>query len=177
MVLDIGYEVMDDPQTVSIVREFIKTQLPLPASLNRTDEEVIDWLKTDIAVIKVVVKLTNNGNKPTYYVTNAFCGVVFQKIKEDYKFKPIAWSVKNPIGLPKIYAEKGHVLQLPMGCTLDLAYVKVLPGTSVSKEYYYIVTKPFKGIIEDTVEICSEPLSNKCVTIERTVYINIADDN
>ncbi len=164
---------MDDPQTVSIVREFIKTQLPLSASLNMTNEEVIDWLKTDISVIKVVVTLTNNGDKPVNYVTNAFCGVTFHKIEEDYMFKPIVWSAKNPIGLPKIYAKKGHVFQIPIGCTLDLTYVKVLPRTSISKEYYYIVTKPFKGVIEDTVEICFKPFSNKCETIERTIYINI----
>jgi len=172
-VLEINYYVIDDPQTISIAREFIKSQQPLPAPLEREQGQIVDWNKTDIVVLKITVKLTNNGYKPIYYVTNAFCGVTYTGKEQNTRFEPIMWTVKNPIGLPRIRAEKGQIFPTPIGCTEDLRYAKVLPGTSVSQQYYYIVTKPFKGIVKATAEICSEPLSNNCKIIEKTTYITI----
>ena len=172
-VLEINYYVIDDPQTISVAREFIKSQQPLPAPLEREQGQIVDWNKTEVVVLKITVKLTNNGYKPIYYVTNAFCGVTYTGKEQNTSFKPIMWTVKNPVGLPRIRAEKGQVFPIPIACTLDLRYAKLLPGTSVSQQYYYIVTKPFKGIVKAAAEICSEPLSNNCKIIEKTTYITI----
>jgi len=173
VTLEINYYVIDDPQTISIAREFIKSQQPLPAPLGREQGQIVDWNKTDIVVLKITVMLTNNGYKPIYYVTNAFCGVTYTGKEQNTSFEPIMWTVKNPIGLPRIRAEKGQVFPIPIACTLDLRYAELLPGTSISKQYYYIVTKPFKGTIEASVEICPEPLSNKCRTLEQSISVNI----
>lgn len=174
-VLEINYYVIDDPQTISIAREFIKSQQPLLAPLGREQGQIVDWNKTDIVVLKITVKLTNNGYKPIYYVTNAFCGVTYTGKEQNTSFEPILWTVKNPVGLPRIRTEKGQVFPTPIGCTEDLRYVKVLPGTSISQQYYYIVTKSFKGTIRITTEICTKPLDNKCKTLEKTIFAEISN--
>jgi len=172
-MVKVNYTVIDDPEVLSTAREFIRAQLPLPANLDRDEERVIDRLKTDIAVLKVVVKLINNGDKPVYYVTNAFCEVLSNATIRDDRFKPIMWKVENPITLPKIIAEEGHVFPLTVSCTLDLGYKKVSPKTSITNEYYYIVTKTFKGTIKAIATLCPKPLSNEYKTIEDSIYINI----
>jgi len=172
-VLEINYYVIDDPQTISVAREYIKSQQSSPAPLEREQGQIVDWNKTDIVVLKITVKLTNNGYKPIYYVTNAFCGVTYTGKEHNTSFEPILWTVKNPIGLPRIRAEKGQVFPIPIACTLDLRYAKLLPGTSISKQYYYIVTKPFKGKVEASVEICLKPLSDKCRIIKKTIALAI----
>jgi hypothetical protein len=57
--LRINYTVIEDPKLLSVAREFIRAQLPLPASLNRDTRQAIDWLKANIVVLKIVVELLN----------------------------------------------------------------------------------------------------------------------
>ena len=160
----VDYDVIADPEVLSIAREFIRAQLPLPASLTR--EPVVDWLSTDIAVLKVVVEIVNDNDKPVYYATNAFCEVLFNATKDRDRFKPILWRVDSPIAIPKILAEKGAVFPLTVACTLDQGYEKVPPRASTTSEYYYIVTKPFRGTIRAVAGIC---LSNECKIIETSI--------
>ena len=167
----VDYDVIVDPEVLSIAREFIGAQLPLPASLTR--ESVVDWLNTDIAVLKVVIGLVNDNDKPIYYVTNAFCEVLFNTAVRHDGFKPIIWRVNSPIAVPKILAEEGAVFPLAVACALDLRYEKVLPKTSTTSEYYYILTKPFGGTIKAEVVICIKPLSNQCKTVEAGAKVEI----
>ncbi len=173
VVVKVNYTVINNPEILSIAREFIRSQLPLPAGLDV--KQTVDWLRTDIAVLKVVIELVNNGDEPVYYMTNAFCEVLFNATIHNNSFKPITWRVKNPITLPKVVAEEGYVFPLTVACTLDLGYSRVPPKTSIVNEYYYIVTKPFKGTIKAIATICSKPLSNQCRTIEGSTYVDIGN--
>ena len=175
VVVKINYTVIEDPETLSTARKFIKVQLPLLASLNRGEEQIIDWLKTNITVLKVTLELTNNGDKPIYYVTNAFCEVLSNTTTRDGMFKPVTWSVKNPIAVPKIVAEEGHVFPPAISYTLDLRYRKVPPKISTTNEFYYIITKPFKGIIKAMAIICPEPFSNECKIIENHTHVYVVN--
>ena len=168
----INYTVIDDPETLSVARKFIKASLPLSAHPDK--KQVIDWLNTDIAVLRIIVKLINNGDKPVYYVTNAFCEVCFNATICDHRFEPITWRVGDPIALLRITAEEGDVFPLVISCTLDLRYRKVAPRTSVVNEFYYIVTKPFRGTIRAIATICPKPFSNECREIQVYVLIYVA---
>jgi len=174
VVVRVSYTVIEDPGVLSIARELIKAEPPFPAGQGRGGGQAIDWARASIAVLKVIVELANRGGKPVYYVTNAFCEVLFNATMHDDRFKPIMWRVENPIALPRIVVEEGHVLPLAVACTLDLRYSKIQPRTSITNEYYYIVTKPFRGTIEATASICSKPLSSTCKTIGDSVYVDIA---
>jgi len=169
----INYTVIDDPETLSIAREFIKTSLPLPARLDK--KKVTDWLNVDIAVLRITVELINNGDKPVYYVTNAFCEVCFNATICDHRFEPITWRVGDPIALLRITAEEGDVFPLVISCTLDLRYRKVAPRTSVVNKFYYIVTKPFRGTIRAIATICPKPFSNECREIQIYVPTYVAN--
>jgi len=169
----VNYTVIDDPETLSIAREFIKASLPLPARLDK--KKVTDWLNADIAVLKVIVELVNNGDKPIYYITNAFCEVCFNATVRDHRFEPVTWKVEDPITLLKITTEEGDIFPLIISCTLDLKYKKVAPKSSIANEFYYIVTKPFRGIIRALATICPEPFSNECRTIESYVPVYVAN--
>jgi len=114
-------------------------------------------------------------DKPIYYMTNAFCEVCFNATVCDHRFEPITWRVRDPIALLKITAEEGDVFPLTISCTLDLKYKKVAPKSSITNELYYIVTKPFRGMIRATVIICPEPFSNECRTIKSYVPVYIAN--
>ena len=175
VAVKVNYTVIEDPETLSTARKFIKVQLPLPASLDRGEEQIIDWLKTNIVVLKVILELTNKGDKPIYYVTNAFCEVLSNTTIRDDRFKPITWRVGNPIAVPKIVAEEGHVFPLAISYTLDLRYRKVPPKTSTTNEFYYIVTKPFKGIVKAMATICPEPFSNECRIIENHTHVYVVN--
>ena len=98
---------------VTIARDFIRMELE---SANRgalKKESMVDWLSTDIAILKVVVELVNNGDKPIYYMTNAFCEVCFNAtVCNVRRFEPIAWRVEEPIALLKITADEGEVYSL-----------------------------------------------------------------
>ncbi|RLF17781.1 MAG: hypothetical protein DRZ82_09460 [Thermoprotei archaeon] len=169
----INYTVIDDPETLSIAREFIKASLPLPTCLDK--KQLTDWPNVDIAVLKVIMELVNNGNKPIYYITNAFCEVCFNATVCDHRFKPITWRIENPIAVPEIVAEEGHVFPLVILYTLDLRYRKVPPKTSITNEFYYIVTKPFRGIIKAAAAVCPEPFSGECRIIENHTHVYVVN--
>jgi len=168
----INYTVIDDPETLSIAREFIKASLPLPVGFDK--KQVTDWLNADIAVLRIIVKLVNNGDKPIYYMTNAFCEVCFNATVCDHRFEPITWRVRDPITLLKITAEEGDVFPLMISCTLDLKYKRVAPRTSIVNEFYYIVTKPFRGTIRAIATICPKLFSNECREIQTYVPAYVA---
>lgn len=108
-----------------------------------------------------------------YYVTNAFCGVLFNTTIRYDGFKPIIWRVDSPIAIPKILDKEGAVFPLTVACTLDLRHAEVPPKTSITNEYYYIVEKPFRGTIRAVVAICPEPLSNECKIVEGSAKVEI----
>ena len=172
VALRVNYTVVDDPETLSIAKGFIKAFSPLPAGLNKN--QVVNWLNANIAVLRIIVELINNGDKPVYYVTNAFCEVCFNATICDHRFEPITWRVGDPIALLRITAEEGDVFPLVISCTLDLRYRKVAPRTSVVNEFYYIVTKPFRGTIRAIATICPKPFSNECREIQVYVPIYVA---
>jgi len=174
VVVKVNYSVIDDPEILSIARDFIRMELE---SANRSalkKESMVDWLSTDIVVLKVVVELVNNGDKPIYYMTNAFCEVCFNAtVCNVRRFEPIAWRVEEPIALLKITVDEGEVYPLTISCTLDLRYWKVVPGASVVNEFYYVVTKPFRGAVKAKAVICSAQLGNKCEIVEGSTKIVI----
>ena len=174
ITLRINYSIIVDPLMLSKAREFMKTQLPLPASLG--DVSSIDWLRSRIAILKVVVELVNNDNKTIYYVTNAWCGVTFNSTMQEM-FNPIAWRVENPITIPSIVASKGHVFPLTIIQTLDLRYMPISPKTSIANEFYYIVTVPFEGIIKAVANICTRPLGGEYKSIKNFTHVKILADD
>ncbi len=49
--MEIQYEVIKDPKILSAAREFIKANLPVPADLS--NKSSIDWLNTNISILKI----------------------------------------------------------------------------------------------------------------------------
>jgi len=137
-------------------------------------ESMVGWLSTDIAVLKVIVELANNGDKPIYYMTNAFCEVCFNAtVCNVRRFEPIVLRVEEPIALLKITADEGEVYMLTISRTLDLRYWKVIPRASVVNEFYYMVTKPFHGTVKAKAVVYSAQLGNECEIVEGSTKIVI----
>ncbi|RLG86760.1 MAG: hypothetical protein DRO39_02300 [Thermoprotei archaeon] len=170
-MLRIGSTVIEDPEVLDAARRFIKSRLLSPLKPAKGGEDGTSWLVRDIAVLKLVVELINRGDRPIYYMTNAFCEVCHNETCKT--FTPIAWRVESPVALPKIVAEEGDVFPLAVSCTLDLRYRKVSPGASVASEFYYIVAKPFRGTVWAAATICSGPLSSDCRTLEGHLRIAV----
>jgi len=172
VALRVNYTVIDDPEILSLAKGFIKAFSPLPAGLNKN--QVVNWLNANIAVLRITVELINNGDKPVYYVTNAFCEVCFNATICDHGFEPITWRVGDPIALLRITAEEGDVFPLMISCMLDLKYKRVAPRTSIVNEFYYIVTKLFRGTVRAIATICPKPFSNECREIQTYVPVYVA---
>ncbi|MCD6300443.1 MAG: hypothetical protein J7L82_00035 [Staphylothermus sp.] len=170
-ILEIDYQVINDPQTISSARKLIES-LQIPHTSDQQGQE-IDWNNTDIAVLEITVELINKGKDTIYYITNSYCGASYYVKEPSTITKPFNWTVRKPISLPEIDSEKGQVLPIAIGCTEDLRYEKMLPGTSISQKFYYILSKPFKGTIRVMTEICTEPLSNKCDILEKSIIVEI----
>jgi len=169
-IVTVSYHVTNDPRVIAVAREFIEAHLPVPASLDK--RPMVNWSSADISVLEVVVRLTNNGIKPVYYVTNSLCGIDYGDITENgSRYKPIAWRIKSPIAVPEITVEKGAIFPVVIACTLDLGYEPVAANSSITNQYYYIVTKPFEGKIKIKATICSKPFSNECKTVVKETRV------
>jgi len=171
--MDIEYEIIEDSMSVSAAREFIKDHLPVPASLGR--EPQVDWLNTNISILKIIIKISNNNGILVYYETNTFCGTSYwnNDNSEDTIFD---WKVNNPIAIPKIIAYNGSVFPISIVCTLDFGYADVPPKSVVVNEFYFITTKPFKGEVKAMSTVCLKPFCNICKPFERNIYIIINDN-
>lgn len=167
--IEISYTVVEDPQVLATAREFIKFVLSTkPYGIEATD---IDWLNADIAVLRIVIVLFNRGSSVVYLMTGTGCVIGGGK-----EFKPFTRIIALPItsmGVPEVIAEEGYVFPLPIMCTAGLVFVKLSPRESVVNEYYYIVTKPFKGIVKANAYICSESSERACRIIEDSTRINV----
>lgn len=171
--MKIEYEVTGDSKAVSVAREFIWTHLPVPVSSNR--ESPVDWVNAGISVLKIVVRISNNNSVLMYYETNAFCGT--SRWSSNNSNRTIFdWRVVHPIAVPEIKAYKGAVFPVPITCTLDLAYAEVPPNTTVSNEYYFIITKAFQGEIKASATVCLKPFSNMCNVYEGNVPVTASSN-
>lgn len=166
--MKIEYEVTGDSKVVSVAREFIRTHLPVPASLNR--EPPVDWVNANISVLKIVIKISNNNSIPVYYETNAFCGTSHWDGNSSNR-TIFEWRVVHPIAVPEIKVYKGAVFPVPITCTQDLAYAEVPPSTTVSNEYYFVITKTFQGEIKASATVCLKPFSNMCSDLEGNIPV------
>lgn len=54
----------------------------------------------------------------------------------------------------------------------DDRFTSIAPGSSIVSEYYIIVSKDFKGVIDATASICHRP-SLACETISTTVKVDL----
>ena len=172
--VEVKYEVIGDPKTVSIAREFIRLHLPVPAA--SSNEPPVDWVNTGISVLKVVVELSNNNSIPVYYETNAFCGT-FHWSSNSSNRTIFDWRVSYPVAVPEITAYNGAVFTVPTICTLDLAYAKIPPRSTIVNEYYFIITKPFQGEIKASATVCLKPFSNTCRVLGGTVPVTVTNNN
>ena len=168
--MEIKYEVTGDSKLVSGAREFIRTHLPVPAGLNK--EPPVDWVNADISVLKIMVRISNNNSIPVYYETNTFCGTS-RWDSNNSNSTIFEWKIIHPVAVPEIEAYKGAVFPAPVMCTPDLAYAKVPPGTTVSNEYYFIITKTFQGEIKASTTVCLKPLSNMCRVLEGSIPVTV----
>ncbi len=170
VVVTVSYRVINDPRVIAVAREFIEAHLPVPASLDK--RPMVNWASANISVLEVVVRLTNNGTKPIYYVTNFLCGVDYgSTVGNGGRYEPIAWRVRSPIAVPEITVERGAVFPIVVARTLDLRYELVAANSSIANKYYYIVTKPFEGKIKIKATICSKPFSNECKVVVKETRV------
>jgi len=170
VMVSISYDVVDDPGLKDLVRELIR--LRLSSKLGSTGEGV-DWLRTDIAILWITVIIVNYGDEPLYYVTNAFCEVLYAASPRLRRFSPLVWRVNSPVALPLFCAEEGHVYPLPVACTADLRYEVVPPRACIANEYFFIVTKPFRGTVVATARVCTRPFSNECRAVKGRVDVSV----
>mgnify|MGYP000557142055 CR=1 FL=1 len=82
--LKINYTVINNPEMISKAKKFIKSCLPLLAPLS--NKSSINWLEKDIAILRIIIKLVNNGNEVIYYRTSAWCNVLC-----NVTCKPFTW--------------------------------------------------------------------------------------
>ena len=171
--MEIQYEVIEDPKILSIAREFIKANLPVPADLN--NKPPTDWLNTNISVLKIIIKIYNDNSIPVYYETNAYCGTSYwgNNTSNNTIFD---WRIYHPIATLRINAHTGSVFPVSIVCTLDFGYEKVLPNSVVTNEYYFVVTKPFKGKISASATVCLKPFCNICRVFDRSIIVAISDN-
>ncbi|RLG77451.1 MAG: hypothetical protein DRO10_04090 [Thermoprotei archaeon] len=156
----INYSVSKNHELIPIVKQLIKSQ---------NMKEPFDWVNANIAVLRVAVKLINNGSNPVYYKTTSGCS---GSLPYDRVWWATLWEVKKPLGIPRITAEEGAVFPSQTLCTASLNYVKVQPKESVTQEFFYIITRPFKGGVKVAIVIVPEPLSNTEKIIEGTAKVN-----
>jgi hypothetical protein len=166
----VKYEIIEEPENISVAEKFIKAYLPAPASLSR--ESQVDWLSTNISVLRIIIELSNNKDTPVYYITNAFYSTYYRS-SNDSKYTLFNWKINHPIAIPKIIPHNGSVFPIPIMCTLDLRYEKILPHNEVTNEYYFIITKPFNGTIKAAATVCIEPFSNTCTVLEGNIPFTI----
>ena len=156
----INYSVSENHELIPIAKQLIKSQ---------NMKEPFDWVNANIAVLRVVVKLINNGSNPIYYKTTYGCS---GNLPYDRVWWTTLWEVKSPLGIPKVTAEEGAVFLSRTLCTASLGYVKVEPKGSVTQEFFYIITRPFKGSVKVAIVIVPESLSNIERIIEGVAQVN-----
>lgn len=164
--LKVSYSVIEDLEILSTARKLIEAQLPVLAKFGV--KLSVDWLSVDIAVLKVTVELTNNDVQPVYYETNHYCGV---ELVNSTELEPLSWKVDFPVAKLEVIVEEGEKFSLLVFCTADLTYRILQPGASTAREYYYIVTKPFKGVVKATATVCTSLMGSECRVLESIVEV------
>ena len=166
VTLRVNYSIISDPIILSRAKYMVENCL----SWNKSREDT-----NDIVVLKIRVELVNQGNRTIYYKTNYKCGISLRRTCEPmYMFlKPLTWDVKEPITLVQISSDTGHVLPLPIYCTLDLRFKPIPPQSKVVNEFYYIITTPFKGRIRVVASVCDQPLEHSCRLIKNNTHIEV----
>ena len=152
VVVRINYTVVEDPGLKATAWDMV---------------EWLNWTGGDIAVLKVTVEVENRGNKTVYYSFGGPCyplgGVSFEPFTyHDGHRRNIVFN-----------ATQGRVFDVPKACLESLISKRLLPGERDVYEYYYVVTKPFKGTAIVTEEVCLE-YSRDCRTIKSLVEVDIA---
>mgnify|MGYP001772782767 CR=1 FL=1 len=151
VVVRINYTVVEDPRLKATAWSMVKW---------------LNWTGVDIAVLKITVELENRGSKIVYYHFGGPCypmdNVSFQPFtSHDGHKSNIVFNVTH-----------GKVFDYPKTCLLSLIAKPLLPGELHVYEYYYVVTKPFKGTATVTEEVCLQH-SSDCWNIKSQVEIDI----
>ena len=123
----------------------------------------------------MIIKIYNDNSIPVYYETNAYCGTSHWSNNTSNN-TIFDWRIYHPIAIPKISAHTGSVFPVSIVCTLDFGYEKVLPNSVVTNEYYFVVTKSFKGEIRVSATICLKPFCNACRVFDRGIIVTISDN-
>lgn len=154
-VVKINYVAVENPELLATAWRMIET---------------FNWSSSNIAVIKVIVVLENRGNELAYYSFGGKCfpqeGRAFQPFTDhDGHRENIVFEV-----------EEGRVFDFFKICQPALIQQGLLPGEQHVYEYYYVVSKPFRGTVSVREKVCFGWLSNfeKCETIESRVRIDIS---
>ncbi len=124
-------------------------------------------------VLKVIINLTNDGEKIVYYKTNAYCAPYQPAMVNGQSIPPFTNEVSEPVSLPIVRVEEGSALPLTVVCTADLRYVPLTPGSSVTSEYYIVVSDDFRGSVGAVAEICSG-LGTDCSVLNATAEIDLS---
>jgi len=174
VVLRISYSTINDLEILSRARLIVEHFSLWNPMSSMGEEYVANFNKSNIAILKITIKLINQGYKVMYYKTNYACGVSLHVNEAIYKLlKPLTWSVKEPVTLIHIENMSGYILPLPVFCTDDLRFKPIPPRAEVVNEFYYIVTVPFEGVIKAVANICTQPQEFSCKPIENTIYVKV----
>ncbi len=110
-----------------------------------------------------------------YYETNAYCGTYYWS-NNTLNNTIFDRRIYYPIAIPRIRAHTGSVFPVSIVCTLDFGYEKVLPSGMVANEYYFVVTKPFKGEIRAPATVCLKPFCNACRVFDKGIIVTTSDN-
>lgn len=152
VVVRINYTVIEDPGLKAIAWDMVRW---------------LNWTGNDIAVLKITVGVENRGNETVYYSFGGPCLPL-----EGASFEPFT-NHDGHRGNIFFNVTTGQVFDVPRMCLLVLISKKLQPGERDVYEYYYVVTRPFKGIAIVKEEVCPDLRFRGYKIIESHVEIDV----